>query len=169
MGAPDNPEYAIGALSETGAVYLNPDAIEAFHFSRTEFDALVGAAREEISRRQRLYRNGLPLAEVAGRTVILVDDGMATGATFFATFEAISELSPRRLVAAIPVAPRENVSTLRNRVNDLVILATPEPFIAVGHHYHSFTQVDDAQVLDYLNAAKQSRAASLSPQGGETG
>jgi putative phosphoribosyl transferase len=62
-------------------------------------------------------------------------------------------------VAAIPVAPRENVSSLRKRVNDLVILATPEPFIAVGHHYHSFTQVDDAQVLDYLNAAKQSRAA----------
>jgi len=159
LGAPDNPEYAIGALSETGAVYLNPDAVEAFHFSRTEFDALVGAAREEISRRQRLYRNGSPLAEVAGRTVILVDDGMATGATFFATLEAISELSPRRLVAAIPLAPRENVSSLRKRVNDLVILATPEPFIAVGHHYHSFTQVDDAQVLDYLNAAKQSRAA----------
>ena len=85
LGAPGNPEYAIGALSETGAVYLNPDAVEAFHFSRTEFDALVGAAREEISRRQRLYRNGLPLVEIAGRTVILVDDGMATGATFFST------------------------------------------------------------------------------------
>src|SRR5215510_7335605 len=85
LGAPDNPEYAIGALSETGAIYLNPDAVEALGLSRAELDAMIGAAHEEISRRQRLYRNGLPLTTVAGRTVILVDDGIATGATFFAT------------------------------------------------------------------------------------
>ena len=163
LGAPDNPEYAIGALSETGAVYLNMDAVEAFQLSRADLDALLGAAREEISRRQQRYRNGLPLASVSGRTVILVDDGIATGATFFATIEAISELSPRRLVAAIPVAPQDNLSAVRSRVDELIVLTTPEPFIAVGHHYQSFNQVDDAQVLEYLDAAKQLRTAHVSP------
>ncbi|HSF70109.1 MAG TPA: phosphoribosyltransferase family protein [Nitrospira sp.] len=162
LGAPDNPEYAIGALSETGAIYLNADAVEAFQLSHADLDALIKDAREEITARQQRYRNGLPLATITGRTVILVDDGMATGATFFATIEAITELSPGRLVAALPVAPRDNVAPLRSRVDDVIILDTPEPFIAVGHHYHSFTQVDDAQVLEYLKAAKQSRTAQSS-------
>ena len=164
LGAPDNPEYALGALSETGSVYLNPDAVETFGLLPAELEALMASAREEISRRQRLYRNGLPLTAVAGRTVILVDDGIATGATFFATIEALSALSPRRLIAAIPVAPQDTASSLRGRVDDVVVLAMPEPFLAVGHHYHSFPQVDDAQVLAYLNAAKQSLAAHESPR-----
>jgi putative phosphoribosyl transferase len=163
LGAPDNPEYAIGALSETGAVHLNPEAVEAFDLSQADLAALIGAAREEILRRQERYRNGLPPPAVAGRTLILVDDGMATGATFFATIEALSKLSPRRLVAALPVAPQDNVSLLRSRVDDAVILASPEPFMAVGYHYHSFPQVDDAQVLAFLHAAKQSLASHLSP------
>jgi putative phosphoribosyl transferase len=164
LGAPDNPEYAIGALSETGTIYLNPDAVEAFRLSRVELNAMIDAAHEEISRRQRLYRNGLPLPAVAGRTVILVDDGIATGATFFATIEALSELSPRRLVAAIPVAPQDSVSSLRSRVDDLIVLVTPEPFVAVGHHYHAFPQVADAQVLAYMTAARQSLSAHVSPR-----
>jgi len=164
LTAPDNPEYAIGALSETGAIYLNPDAVEAFQLSHAELDALIKGAREEISRRQQRYRNGLPLAAMADRTVILVDDGIATGATFFATIEAISELSPRRLVAAIPVAPQDSIAPVRSRVDDLIVLATPDPFMAVGHHYRSFAQVDDAEVLEYLSAAKQSRPAHVFPR-----
>ena len=160
LGAPDNPEYAIGALSETGAIYLNPDAVEAFQLSHHELDAIITGAREEIARRRQIYRNGLALQALNDRTVILVDDGIATGATFFATIEAIAELSPRRLVAAIPVAPEDSIGPLRSRVDELVVLATPDPFIAVGHHYGSFTQVDDTQVLEYLNAAKESRRAS---------
>jgi putative phosphoribosyl transferase len=156
LGAPDNPEYALGALSETGSLYLNPEALEAFPLTQAELDALIAVAREEMSRRQQLYRQGAPLPSVTGRTVILVDDGIATGATFFSTIEAISALSPRRLVAAIPVAPQESLSALHSRVDELVVLATPEPFLAVGHHYHAFPQVDDAEVLAYLKAAKQS-------------
>lgn len=164
LSAPDNPEYAIGALSETGAIYLNPDAVEAFQLSPAELDVLVKSARDEISRRQQRYRNGLPLATVTDRTVILVDDGLATGATFFATIEAITALSPRRLVAAIPVAPHDNLALVRSRVDDLIVLATPEPFMAVGHHYRSFAQVDDEEVLEYLSAAKESRPAHVSPR-----
>ena len=162
IGAPDNPEYAIGALSETGAVYLNPDAVEAFHLTHTDLNELIEAAREEIARRQQCYRNGSPLCSLTGRTVILVDDGLATGATFFATVKAVTELSPRRLVAAIPVAPLDNLGLVRSQVDEFIVLATPEPFFAVGHHYRCFTQVTDTEVLEYLRAAKEARTADLS-------
>lgn len=152
---PENPEYAIGALSETGAIYLNPDAIEAFHLSHDELEGFIADERREITRRQELYRNGLPLPTLTDRTVILVDDGIATGATFLATIEAVMELSPRRVVAAIPVAPVESVARVRSTVDELIVLATPEPFIAVGNYYQNFAQVDDAQVLAYLRAAQQ--------------
>lgn len=161
LSTPDNPEYAIGALSETGAVYLNPDAVEAFRLSPANLNGLIGHAREEITRRQQRYRNGVPLAPVTGRTIILVDDGIATGATFFATIEAITELSPRRLVAAVPVAPEDNVDPMRRRVDEFIVLSTPDPFIAVGHHYQCFAQVNDTEVVEYLNAAQQARAAQM--------
>jgi len=165
LGAPDNPEYAIGAVSETGALYLNLEAVEAFHLSHAALEASIGDAKEEIVRRQQRYRDGLHLPPLADRTVILVDDGISTGATFFATIEAISELSPRRLVAAVPVAPQDNLAPLRSRVDDLIVLAAPDPFFAVGQHYQSFTQVDDAQVVAYLKAAKQSQAAQAWSRG----
>jgi putative phosphoribosyl transferase len=155
LSTPDNPEYAIGALSETGAIYLNPDAVEAFHLSHGELEGFIADERREITRRQQLYRNGLPLPPLTGRTVILVDDGIATGATFFATIEAIMELSPRRVVAAIPVAPVDSVARVRSMVDELIVLATPDPFFAVGNYYQNFGQVDDAQVLAYLRAARQ--------------
>ena len=165
LSMPDNPEYAIGAVSETGAIYLNVEAVEAFHLSHPDLEVLIAGARDEISRRQQRYRRGLALPPIADRTVILVDDGIATGATFFATVEALSELSPRRLVAAIPVAPQDNITPLRGRVDELIVLATPEPFIAVGHHYRAFAQMDDGQVLEYLSAARQSLAAHTPPGG----
>jgi putative phosphoribosyl transferase len=154
LSTPDNPEYAIGALSETGAIYLNPDAVEVFHLSHDDLEGFIGDQRREISRRQQLYRNGLPLTPLTDRTVILVDDGIATGATFLATIEAITELSPRRIVAAIPVAPVDSVARVRRTVDELIVLATPEPFLAVGHSYRNFAQVDDGQVLAYLRAAQ---------------
>ena len=162
LSTPDNPEYAIGALSETGAVYLNPDAVEAFHLSHADLNALLANAREEIFRRRQRYRNGTALPAITGKTVILVDDGMATGATFFATIEAITELSPRRLIAAVPVAPEDNAGRARSQVDELIVLASPEPFIAVGHHYQCFTQVNDDEVLEYLTAAKHARPAHVS-------
>jgi len=165
LSTPDNPEYAIGALSETGAIYLNPDAVEAFHLSHAELEGFIADERREITRRQQLYRNGLPLPPLTGRPVILVDDGIATGATFFATIEAIMELSPRRVVAAIPVAPVDSVARVRSMVDELIVLATPDPFFAVGHYYQNFGQVDDAQVLAYLRAAQQRQRerAQVSP------
>ena len=161
LSTPEHPEYAIGALSETGAVYLNPDAVAAFHLSHANLNAMIGQAREELIRRQQRYRNGMPLPTVTGKTVILVDDGIATGATFFATIEAVTELSPQRLVAAIPVAPEDNIGPVQRRVDELIVLTTPEPFIAVGHHYQCFTQMNDAEVLGYLKAAREERPSHV--------
>jgi putative phosphoribosyl transferase len=108
---------------------------------------------EEIARRVRLYRRGAPFPKLDGRTVILVDDGLATGATFEAAARALRELKPRRLVGAVPVAPPETAERVRALVDELVILETPEYFMAVGQAYVDFRQVDDGQVLRLLQEA----------------
>jgi predicted phosphoribosyltransferase len=156
IGAPGNPEYALGAVSETGTVYVNPEAAAAFRFNRKAVEALAEAERKEIGRRQALYRQGRRLPSLEGRLVIVVDDGIATGATFFASVEAIRHQRPARLVAAVPVGPEETIIKARKSVDDLIVLATPEPFWAVGNHYIDFTQVEDHDVLEYLNLAEES-------------
>jgi len=167
LGAPDNPEYALGAVGETGVVYLNPEAMAAFRLSRRERDQLVQAQQEEITRRQALYRQDRPFPVLTDRTVILVDDGIATGSTFFASVQSIRSLKPRRLIGAIPVGPTETIREARAQVDELVVLATPDPFWAVGNHYVDFTQVSDRDVVEYLNLAEEAlreRAESSSAQ-----
>jgi putative phosphoribosyl transferase len=154
LSTPDNPEYAIGAVSETGAIYLNPEAVDTFQLSHDDLEGLIEAQRREIWRRQTLYRQGRSAPALANRTVILVDDGIATGSTFFATIEAVTELSPRRLIAAIPVGPCETLVRLKSLVDELVVLDVPDPFSAVGEAYEDFTQVEDGQVVALLKAAQ---------------
>ena len=105
IGAPGNPEYALGAVSETGAVYWNREAVGALALSERRRQSAVREQQQEITRRVALYRQGRPFPELTDRTVILVDDGLATGATFFASVTAIREKSPRLVIGAIPVAP----------------------------------------------------------------
>jgi putative phosphoribosyl transferase len=155
VGTPDNPEYAIGAVSETGAIYLNPEAVDAFNLSHDDLEGLIQAQRREIARRQALYRQGRRVPVLADRTVILVDDGIATGSTFFATIEAVRELSPRRLIAAIPVGPRETLSRVKSLVDELIVLEVPDHFSAVGEAYEDFTQVEDEQVVALLKSAQE--------------
>jgi putative phosphoribosyl transferase len=155
LGAPDNPEYALGAVGETGTVYLNPEAMAAFRLSRSDIQQLVQAQQEEIVRRQALYRQDRRLPVLTDRTVILVDDGIATGSTFFASVESIRNLKPRRLIGAIPVGPAETIREARAQVDELVVLATPDPFWAVGNHYVDFAQVGDRDVVEYLNLAEE--------------
>ena len=156
IGAPDNPEYALGAISESGNVYVNPYAMAEFRLSSQDLNDLAAVQRKEIARRQQLYRQGRHLLALKDRVVIVVDDGIATGATFFASVEAIRKLAPRRLIAAIPVGPADTIRTARAAVDELVVLATPEPFWAVGNHYVNFAQVEDREVLTYLNLAHES-------------
>jgi putative phosphoribosyl transferase len=156
LGAPDNPEYALGAVGETGTVYLNPDAMAAYGLSRVDIEDLVQVQQREITRRQQLYRQDRHLPTLTDRMVILVDDGIATGSTFFAAVQSVRQLKPRRLLAAIPVGPVETIRQVDAQVDELVVLATPDPFWAVGNHYVDFTQVSDHDVVEYLNLAEES-------------
>ena len=155
IGAPDNPEYAIGAVAETGSLYLNQEAISSFGLSRHELERLIHVQEKEIARRKVLYRQGRPLLQLTGRTVLLVDDGIATGSTFLASALAIRNLQPRRLVGIIPVGPPSTIREVRPHVDELVVLMTPDPFEAVGNFFVDFTQVEDRDVIQYLNLAEE--------------
>lgn len=155
IGAPGNPEYAIGAVAETGSHYLNQEAIGSCGLSRYELEQLIHVQEKEIARRQNLYRQGRPLPLLMGHTVLLVDDGIATGSTFLASALAIRHLQPRRLVGVIPVGPPSTIREVRSHVDELVILMTPDPFDAVGNFFVDFTQVEDRDVLAYLNLAEE--------------
>ncbi len=156
LGAPDNPEYAIGAVAETGSIHMNQQALRmmgGFSTASRYFEEMVRTQREEIRRRQDLYRNGRPLPDLKDRTVLLVDDGIATGATFLASIEALRSLQVGQLIAALPVGPAETLSEIAKQVDKLIVLATPEPFYAVGNHYEDFRQVSDDEVVRYLTEA----------------
>ena len=155
IGAPGNPEYAIGAVSETGSRYLKQESVSSFGLSRHELDRLIHVQEKEIARRKDLYRQGRLLPQLTGRTVLLVDDGIATGSTFMASALAIRSLQPHRLVGVIPVGPPSTIREVRSHVDELVVLMTPNPFEAVGNFFVDFTQVEDRDVVEYLNLAEE--------------
>lgn len=155
IGAPGNPEYALGAVSETGAVYWNREALSGLSLTDRDLAAAVQAQQKEVARRVALYRQGRPFPSLKDKTVILVDDGLATGATFFASVATARQAHPRRVVGAVPVGPRSTVEQARTVVDQLVVLRTPDPFYAVGNFYRDFEQVEDREVLQYLNLAEE--------------
>ena len=155
IGAPGNPEYAIGAVAETGSCSFNQEVINSLALSQYELNRLIHLQEKEIARRKNLYRQGRPLPQLTGRTVLLVDDGIATGSTFMASALAIRSLQPHLLVGVIPVGPPSTIREIRSYVDELVILMTPEPFEAVGNFFIDFTQVEDRDVIQYLNLAEE--------------
>ncbi|MCP9456307.1 MAG: phosphoribosyltransferase [Nitrospira sp.] len=163
IGAPDNPEYALGAVGESGGIYWNPTARAAYRLSPADIERVIQSQRDEIVRRQALYRQNRPFPTLEDRTVILVDDGIATGSTFFAAILSIRQLGPRRLVGAIPVGPRDTLQLVEERVDELAVLAVPDPFWAVGNHYADFSQVTDREVVEYLNLAEEALRTHARP------
>lgn len=155
IGAPGNPEYAIAAVAETGACYVNQEAIDSLGISQLELEQLIDTQMIEIARRKDLYRQGRPLPQLTGRTVLLVDDGVATGSTFMASARAIRSLQPHRLVGVIPVGPSSTICEVRTYVDELAVLMTPSPFEAVGNFFVDFTQVEDRDVVKYLTLAEE--------------
>lgn len=155
VGAPENPEYAIGAVSEIGAVELNEAEIRAAGIPHAEVEAEVARQRAEIERRRQLYRDGRPLPPLAGRVVIVTDDGVATGFTIGAALRAVRGAAPAELVLAVPVAPAETLTELAPLADRVVCLATPEPFWAVGLWYRTFEQTSDERVRQLLAAARR--------------
>jgi putative phosphoribosyl transferase len=150
LGAPGNPEFAIGAVAEGGAPYLNEEGIAATGATPAYIAQETSRQRSEIARRQARFRNGQTLSLPDRSTVILVDDGVATGSTVFAAIRALRQLGPARLVLAIPVAPPDTVAVLRGMVDELEVLATPMIFWAVGAFYERFEQVSDDEVCRLL-------------------
>jgi putative phosphoribosyl transferase len=150
LGAPGQEELAMGALASDGVRVLNPNVIVRFGVSEDEIEAVVRKERRELARREREYRGDRPPLELRGRTVILVDDGVATGSSMRAAIAVLRTLSPRRLVVAVPVAPPSTARELSLLVDDFVCLATPEPFDAVGTFYETFEQIEDEEVRDLL-------------------
>ncbi len=152
LRAPYNPELAIGAVAEGGAAVLD----EMSHgVSAAYLEQETEAQRAEIARRVKAYRGGRPLPSLAGRTVIVLDDGIATGATLIAALRAVRAMDPAHLVAAVPVAPPESVARMAREADEVVCLSAPEFFQAVGQFYEDFAQVDDAEVVALLSGGRQ--------------
>jgi predicted phosphoribosyltransferase len=150
LGVPGQEELAMGAVATGGVVVVNRDIVQAFRIPGYVVEAAAEAETGEILRRERLYRGASAALDVGGRTVILVDDGLATGATMSAAVTAVKELHPARVVIAVPVAPAESVADLRRSVDDVVFVEAPEAFFAVGQWYVDFTAISDEEVRELL-------------------
>ncbi len=149
IGAPGNEEYAIGAITEEGDAVWN----EAERAGAGESYVAQEVAKQsaEARRRLALYRAGLPPRQLRGRTVIIVDDGVATGHTLRAAIKTVRAAAPARIVAAVPVAPLDSAEKLRGEVDELVILETPQVFWAIGAFYDEFGQVEDEEVIRLMD------------------
>ena len=150
LGTPGQPELALGAIASGGGRVLNDDLVRQLGISESAIEQVEGRERTELARRETAYRGARADFDLRGRTVILVDDGLATGATMRAAVAATRRLEPQALVVAVPVAPSDTVAKLRREADDVVCLATPEPFMAVGSWYRDFAQTGDDEVRDLL-------------------
>lgn len=154
LGAPGQPELAIGAVTAEGGRVLNEEMIFALRVADSYVEAVTRVQMAEARHRQTWLRNLRPAAPIAGRTVIIVDDGLATGATIQAAARAIRQHAPARLIAAVPVGTRDACEALRSEVDEVVCPLQPEPFGAVGLYYEHFEAVEDEQVRELLEAAR---------------
>lgn len=153
LGTPGHKELAMGALASGGTRVLNPEVIRSYHVSERAIAAAVEREARELLRRERLYRDNRPLFKVEGRTVVLIDDGVATGATMRAALLALRQKNPARLLAAVPVGAPDTCELMRQEADEVVCVATPEPFYGVGRWYKSFPQTSDKEVQDLLRQA----------------
>lgn len=157
LGLPGHEEFAMGAIASGDIRLLNDEVVRTYGIGRAEIDAVVESERRELARREARYRDGRPLPPIAGRTVILIDDGLATGATMHAAVLALREERPARIIVAVPVAAAETCEDFRGEVDELVCAMTPSPFYAVGLWYEDFSQTTDAEVHDLLTRAREER------------
>lgn len=161
LGTPSNPELAMGALAETGYRHMNEEVIREYRMSQADVDKEILCQEREISRRINTYRGGRTLPSLKGQTVILVDDGIATGATFHASLGALLNEDAARIVAAVPVAPPRVLADVKQLVDEVVVLHTSEWFFGIGQFYEQFPQVEDEEVITCLEKVRR----ALTPGG----
>ena len=159
LGVPGHEELAMGAIATGGVVVLNQHVVERAHIHPEEIERVSRDERAELARRERAYRGSDPPPPIENHTAILIDDGVATGASMRAAAEAARRLRPKKLVVAVPVAAPETCEQLREEVDDVVCALTPEPFAAVGMWYEDFSQTTDEEVRELLAQARGSQAS----------
>ena len=164
LGVPGYEELAMGAVASGGVRVLNDQLVERLGIPEQLIDAVAARERQELARRERLYRGGSPPPDLRGRTVILVDDGLATGATMFAAIEALRKLNPARIVVAVPTASSDTCEEMKKKADEVICAITPEPFHAVGRWYQDFSQTTDEEVAELL--ARQSTPENSEPAQG---
>lgn len=160
LGVPDQPELAMGAIASGGVRLVNKEVVAAAGISAEDFESVLGVEQGELRRREELYRDGRPEPVLRGRTVILVDDGLATGSSMLAAISALRRREVGSLTIAVPVAPPDTVAKLQTLVDRLVCLETPEPFGSVGRWYADFSQTTDEEVRELLNKATRARTVA---------
>jgi len=160
LGVPGQEELAMGAIASGGVRVLNDEVVHMLQVPEEVIDSVAESEWRELERRERVFRDDRPLPEMRGRTIILIDDGLATGSTMRAAIAALRRQEPARIVVAVPVAAAATAETLRPLVEDLVVLQTPEPFYAVGSWYEDFTQTTDDEVRALLEYAASARTGA---------
>jgi predicted phosphoribosyltransferase len=166
LRAPFQPEYALGAIAEDGNIILNPDALQLVRDIEDYLEAERQYQLQEIARRQKLIRIIRPAAEVEGRSVIITDDGIATGSTALAALQTVRARRPRELILAVPVGPPERLRALARHCDRIVYLLAPEDFQAVGQYYVHFEPVDDTEMVQILRSAQQHPPSQNATSGG---
>lgn len=161
LGVPGHEELALGAIASGGVRVLNERVVEDLALSPGTIEAIARRQQLELERREKLYRGERPALEVTGHVVILVDDGIATGSTMRAAIQALRQQQPARIVVAVPVAPPSVCEEMQGLVDELVCLAQPAGFFAVGQWYRNFSQTTDEEVRNLLDRANRVLVQSL--------
>ena len=160
LGVPGHEELGLGAVASGGVRTLNESVIQDLRISKEVIESISASEWRELERRERVYRQGRPFPDVQERAVILVDDGVATGGTMRAAALALHHMRPKRTVIAVPVAPFSACVELGNLVDEVVCIAMPEVFFAIGQWYEDFSQITDEQVAEMLERAAHSDGCS---------
>jgi predicted phosphoribosyltransferase len=150
LGIPGYEELAMGAVASGGVRVLNNQVVQGLGIPEYVIDAVAAWEMQELTRRERVYRGDRPKPDVSGRTVVLVDDGLATGSTMMAAIQALRQQQPARIVMAVPTAPPDTCQEMRTQADDVVCAITPEPFYSVGLWYQDFSQTTDEEVRELL-------------------
>ena len=161
LGTPGHEELAMGAIGPGGVRVLNDEVVSSLRISRDRIEVETKREEAELARRERLYRGNQKPLDFAGKTVLVVDDGLATGSTMSAAIAVIRRQKPARIVLAVPVAPSDTLERFRPIVDELVCLESPEPFMAVGCWYADFAQVEDAELIELLARARKAQSGAL--------
>ena len=157
LGVPGQEELAFGAIATGGVRVINDDVARSMHLSPEQIEATVVREQAELARRERSYRGHRPIPNPTARTIILVDDGLATGATMLAASRALRQENPSKIVVAVPVAAPAVCEEFRSEVDEIICAITPEPFYAVGLWYEDFSQITDEEVRHFLDRAARQR------------